>query len=125
MNFRDQLFNSSPRFSENNILKLGDKITLKNILFVNNSINRHVPSIFYDWFTFSGNLQRYKTCWSVNNHLNKPTFQAEKYGRFSIWASSIYSWNSIQNLLIKNLSLKNSTSKKIKYFLTKPFIEKY
>ena len=48
MNFRDQLFNSSPRFSENNILKLGDKITLENILFVNNSINRHVPPIFYD-----------------------------------------------------------------------------
>ena len=95
------------------------------LLFVNKSINRQVPPIFYDWFTFSGDLHRYETCWSVTDHLNIPTFRTQKYGRFSIRASTIYSWNSMQNLLIKNLSLKNSTSKKIKYFLTKHFIEKY
>ena len=32
MNFKDQLFQSSPLFSSNNILKVGDKITLENIL---------------------------------------------------------------------------------------------
>ena len=125
MNFKDQLFHPSPLFSENNILKFTDKITLGNILFVNKSINRRVPPIFYDWFTFSGDLQRYETCWFVTNHLNIPTFRTKKYGRFSTRAGTIYSWNSMQNLLIKNLSLKNSTSKKIKYFLTKLFIEKY
>ena len=31
MNFKDQLFHSSPLFSSNNILKFGDKITLENI----------------------------------------------------------------------------------------------
>ena len=31
MNFKEQLFHSSPLFSSNNILKLGDKITLENI----------------------------------------------------------------------------------------------
>ena len=110
MNFKDQLFHSSPLFSENNILKFTDKITLENILFVNKSINRQVPPIFYDWFTFSGDLHRYETCWSVTDHLNIPTFWTQKYGRFSIRASTIYSWNSMQNLLINNLSLKNSTS---------------
>ena len=85
--FKDQLFHSSPFFSENNILKFGDKITLANILFVNKSINRQVPPIFYD------------VC-------------IVKYGRCSIRTSTIYPWNSIQNLLIKNLSLKNSISKK-------------
>ena len=121
MNFKDQLFHSSPLFSENNFLTFIDKITLEN----NKSINRQVPPIFYDWFTFSGDLHRYKARWSVTDHLNIPTFRTQKYGRFSIRASIIYSWNSIQNLLIKNLSLKNSTSKKFKYFLTKHFIEKY
>ena len=125
MNFKDQLFYSSPLFSENNILKFIDKIALKNILFVNKSIHRHVPPIFYDSLTFYRDLHRYKTCWSVTDHLNIPTFWTQKYGRFSIRVSNIYSWNSMQNLLIKNLSLKNSTSKKIKYFLTKLFIEKY
>ena len=130
MNFKDQLFHSSPLFSENNILKFTDKITLENILFVNKSINRQVPPIFYDWFTFSGDLHRYETCWSVTDHLNIPTFRTQKYGRFSIRASTIYLWNSILNLLIyhlniyqKNLSRKNSTTKKIKYFLTKHFTE--
>ena len=51
MNFKDQLFHLSPLFSSNNFLKLGDKITLENIFFVTKSINRHVPSIFNDWFT--------------------------------------------------------------------------
>ena len=31
MNFKDQLFHSSPLFSSNIILKFGDKITLENI----------------------------------------------------------------------------------------------
>ena len=52
MNFKNQFFHSSPLFSENNILKFIDKITLENILFVNKAVNRQVPPIFYDWFTF-------------------------------------------------------------------------
>ena len=124
MNFKDQLFHSSPLFSENNILKFIDKITSENILFANKSINRQVPPIFYDWFTFSGDLHGYETCWSVTDHLSIAAFRTQKYGSFSIRASIIYSWNSMQNLLIKNLSLKNSTSKKFKSFLTKRFIEK-
>ena len=66
MNFREQLFHSSPLISENNILKFGDKITLKNILFINKSVNRQVPPIIYDWFTFSRNLHRYETFWTQN-----------------------------------------------------------
>ena len=60
MNFKDQLFYSSPLFSSNNILTFSNKITLENTLFVSKSINRQVPSIFYDWLTFSGNLHRYE-----------------------------------------------------------------
>ena len=122
MNFKDQLFHSRPLFSSNNILKLGDKITSENIIFVSKSINRQVPSIFYDWFTFSGNLHRYETCWSVTNHLN---FRTQKYGHFSIKASAIRSWNCTQDMLKINLSLKNSTPDRIKCFLTKHFIESY
>ena len=123
MNFKAQLFHSSPLFSSNNILKFGDKITLENILFVSKSINTQVPSIFNDWFTFSGNLHRYETCWSATNHLNIPTFRTQKYGHFSIRASAIRSWNYTQDMLKINLSLKNSTPNSIKYFLTKYFIE--
>ena len=125
MNFKDQLFHSSPLFPSNNILKLGDKITLENILFVSKSINRQDPSIFYNWFTFSGNLHRYETCWSVTNHLNVPTFRTQKYGHFRIRTSAIPSWNYTQDMLKINLSLKHSPRNRIKYFLTKHFIESY
>ena len=52
MNFKDQLFHLSPLFFENSILRSSDKTTSKIILFVNKSINRQLPPIFYDWFTF-------------------------------------------------------------------------
>ena len=73
-NFNDELFDSSPLFPENNILKFGDKITLQNILFVNKSINRQASPIFYNCCTFSGYLHRHETFWSVNEHINIPTF---------------------------------------------------
>ena len=66
MNFKD--------FPSNNILKFGDTIRLENIIFISKSINRQVPSIFNDWFTFSKNLHRYETCWLATNHLNIPIF---------------------------------------------------
>ena len=91
MNFKDQLFHSSSLFSSNNILKIGDKITLENIIFISKSITRQVPSIFNDWFTFSENLHKYETCWSATNHLNIPTFRTQKYGHFSIRASALCS----------------------------------
>ena len=121
MNFNDQLFHSSPLFSSNIILKFGDKITLENIIFLRKSINMQVPSIFYDWFTFSGNSHRYDTCWSVTNYFNIPTFRNQKYR--SIRASALHSWNYTQDVLKINLSLKNSKPKGMKYVLTKYFIE--
>ena len=70
INFKDQLFHSSSLFSENNILKFGDKMTLEPILFVNRSINRQVSLISYDWFTFSRNLHRCETYWSVSDKIS-------------------------------------------------------
>ena len=43
----------------------------------------------------------------------------------SIKASTIYSWNTRQDLLKRSLSFKNSILKKIKYFQIKHFIENY
>ena len=61
ISLKDQLFHSNPIVSSNNILKFGDKVILENRIFVSKSIYRQVPSIFYDWFTFSGKLHRYET----------------------------------------------------------------
>ena len=37
-----KLFQSSPLFFKNNILKFGDKITVENVLFINQSINQSI-----------------------------------------------------------------------------------
>ena len=70
INFKDQLFHSTSLFSENNVLKFGDKMTLEPILFVIKSINRQVSLISYDWFTFSRNLRRCENYWSVNDKIS-------------------------------------------------------
>ena len=105
MNFKDQLFYSSPLFSANNILKCGENSKSIN----SKSINRQNPSIFNDWFTL----------------VYIQTFRTQKFGHFSITASAIRSCNYTQYMLKINLSLKNSTPTSIKYFLTKHFIESY
>ena len=123
--FKEQLFHSNPLLSSTNILKFGDKITLENIIFVSKSINREVLSIFNDWFTLSGNLHWHETCWSPTNHPNIPNFWTKKYCHFSIRASAVRSWNYTQDMLKINLSLKNPTPNRIKYFLTKYIIASY
>ena len=120
-----QLFHSRPLSSLNNILKYDDKITSENILFISKSINRQVPSMLYDWFTFSGNLHKYETCWSVTNYLNISTFQTSKYGRFSVRVSAIRPWNFTPNMLEINLSLQNSIPKSVEYVLSTYFIGSY
>lgn len=59
--------------------------------------------MFHDWFTFSGNMNRYETFRSVNDHLKIPIFWTQKYGCFSIKASN--------ELYIKSLTKKLITSK--------------
>ena len=46
INFKDQLYDSSPLFSENSILKFGDNFVLEYIFYVNKSINRQVSPVF-------------------------------------------------------------------------------
>ena len=46
MNFKDQLFQSSPLFFTNNILQFSYKIALENILLICKSTNRQVPPLF-------------------------------------------------------------------------------
>ena len=125
ISFKDQLFNSRQLFSTKTILKFGDKITLQNIIFSSKSVNGWMPWICYNWFTFSGKLHRCDTFWSSTNLLKPLTVRTQKHGHFSVRASAIRSSNSTQDLLQKNLPLKNSTWKQTKYFLTRYFTDSY
>ena len=44
-------------FSESNAIKLPDKISIENCLFVSKSLNNQLPEIFNNWFVLSSDTQ--------------------------------------------------------------------
>ena len=87
MNFKDQLFHSSPLFFENNILKFINKITS-----VSKLTDKCLP-YFMSGLHFQEISTDAKLAGLWTDHLKIPIFQTQKYGRFSIRASTIYLQN--------------------------------
>ena len=113
INFQPRNFHASPLFKQNFISKFQDKICLKNILFVNKSLNNLAPSVFSTWFSFSSDQHNSETSSSTQGNLKKLFYKRNRYGKYSITASAVESWNKIQKQL-KEMLLKDLTPKKIK-----------
>ena len=122
INFKPRNCHTSPLFKENVILKLIDKVHLENILFVNKCINNLLPPIFNDWFTLVSAQHSYQTSSSTKEKLFKPPFKTISYGKNSVVASSIQSWNNAQQKLG---SLKTLPSAKIKKLITDEVLKNY
>ena len=73
-------------------------------------VNNLLPPIFNDWFTFVSTQHSYQTSSSTKEKLFKPSFKTISYGKTSVVASSIQSWNNAQQKLG---SLKTLPSAKI------------
>ena len=114
INFKPRNCHTSPLFKENVILKLIDKVHLENILFVNKCINNLLPPIFNDWFTLVSAQHPYQ--------LSSSTKEKISYGKNSVIASSIQSWNNAQQKLG---SLKTLPSTKIKKLITDEVLKNY
>ena len=111
MNFKDNFFTD-------NILKFGGEITLEIFsLSINSLIEKYLP-----YFMIALNFQEICIDMKLACLLMTISTYPKVCRRYSITASTIYSWNSIQDLLIKHLSLKNATPKRIKYVLSKYLI---
>ena len=81
------------------------------------SINQPVdkcPPYFMIGLHFQENLHRYQTGWSVDDHLNIPTFQTQKYGYFSVRASvmfmELYAKFVNKKFITQNLKFKTSST---------------
>ena len=105
ISFKPRNCHTSPLFKKNVILKLIDKVHLENIPFVNKCIS---------------NLQL--TSSSTKEKLFKPPFKTISYGKNSVIASSIQSWNNAQQKLG---SLKTLPSAKIKKLITDEVLKNY
>ena len=59
--FKGKFDHASSLFSESNIIKLPEKISAENCLFVCRSLNNQLPEIFNNWFVFSSDTHRHET----------------------------------------------------------------
>ena len=121
INFKPRNYHTSSLFKENVILKLIGKVYLENILFVNKCFNS-LPPIFNDWFTLVSAQHSYQTSSSTKEKLFKPPFKTISYGKNSVIASSIQSWNNAQQKLG---SLKTCPSAKIKKLISDEILKSY
>ena len=93
---------SNPLFYRHEIVKLHDKIIIENCLFIIESINFDVPSIFNNWFTFSSDSYRYETSCSLKEFSKVNNVNTKKYGSEALINSAISSWNDIQKHFSSN-----------------------
>ena len=55
--FKGKFDHTSSLLSDSNIIKLPDKISIENCLFVSKSLNNQLAEIFNNWFVLSSDTQ--------------------------------------------------------------------
>ena len=81
-------------FSESNMIKLPDKITIENCLFASKSLNKELPEIFNNCFIFSSDIHRYETC-PGKGIFKVKSFNTKSNGREAVIYSAINTYNSL------------------------------
>ena len=105
------------------ILKFSDKVILENTLFISNSINNLLPSLFNEWFLFSSDQHNHETSWSSLGNLHQLSNKTNIYGNNSIVVSAINACNNSQKRL--EIYLRGLSPNKIKNILSDVFFVKY
>ena len=82
---------TSPLFRDLNIVKLPDKIALKNCLFFNKYFNRCLFAIFKNCLTLSSDFHTYNTRLSNLGCIVVPPHNTKLYGRNSVNINAVYS----------------------------------
>ena len=119
MSFECRNAYSNPLSIRHEIIKLPDKVIMKNCLFKSKSINFNLPSIFNHWFTFSSDSHNYETSSSSKYLLKVKTVKTKKYGREAM-INKVISWNNIQNIISSHV-LRDLSHSKLKSLLVKSF----
>ena len=124
IHFKGKFDHTSFLFSASNIIKLPDKISIENCLFVSKSLNNQLPEIFNNWFVFSSDTHRYETSCSAKGMLKVKSFNTKSQGKEAIIYSAINTWNSLQKQL-KHFLLHNLTTFQLKKFLKLHYLKTY
>ena len=124
IHFQKRNTHTSPLFMHSKILKFSDKIALENCILVSKCINKSLPKLFHNWFTFSFESHDHNTRWSELGCLKQPSYRTKCFGRFSTINSAIYSWNYLQKQHKTTLFYRIKTNK-LRDILTEFFIGNY
>ena len=122
--FQSKNCHSSPLFSKLKLLKFNDKVHLKNVRLISKFINRLLPPVFNNWFTFCSNIHNYEATSSPTCKLFKPSFRTNLHGKKSVTVNAIDAWNKAQTSLGDTI-LKDLTPNKIKTIIMKKMIDSY
>ena len=115
---------TSPIYSDLNILKIGDIITLKNLLFIHDYFNNRLPESFAGYFTLTGDMHSHNLRNSSHGQLFVPVTDSVKYGRNSIKMKSILSWNHFAQQF-PDENFLNYPQRKFRAFVSNKMFEKY
>ena len=91
MSFECRNAHSNALFFRHEIIKLPDKITMENCLFISKSIKFDLPPIFKHWFTFSSDSHNYEISSSSKGLLKVKTVNTKKYGREAMTNNAVLS----------------------------------
>ena len=80
--------------------------------------------MFNTWFTFSSDQHNYETSSSTQGNLMKLFHKTDRYGKYSVTASAVESWNKIQTQL-KSILFKDLSPNKIKTVVTHFYFKSY
>ena len=75
-------------------------------------------------FTFSSDQHNHETSSSTQGNLIKRFYKTKRYGKYSITASAVESWNKIQKQL-KDVLLKQLSPNKIKTTVSDFYLKSY
>ena len=124
IHFKGKFDHTSSLFSESNIIKLPDKISIENCLFVSKSLNNQLPEIFNNWFVLSSDTHRHETSCSEKGMLKVKSFSTISDGREAVVYSAINTWNSFQKQL-KHFLLRNLSTFQLKNVLKYHYLKTY
>ena len=104
--------NCNPLYSNLNILKLRDQITLQNCLFTYDALKNTTPRCFSDYFKLTRDSHNLNTRMAKLGCLFPLTYGTLRYGIFSITNKCISNWNALSKKL--NIDLLTLTRYQLK-----------
>ena len=115
---------TSSLFSESNIIRLLDKISVENCLFVSKSLKNQLPEIFSNWFIFSSVTHRYETSCSEKGMLKVKYCNTKSHAKKAVIYSAINTWNNLQKQL-KDFLLCHLSTFQLKFFFKYHYLKTY